>query len=230
MKRRARGIVGLVVLSLGLGVVTTYGVAWGLMNRSFSNFGAVPAHRFIRDDTGWNYSVYSRSSVAYQISRPVWKGPSVPWPDETTGPPHWSVIAHLSPSQVATRCLQIPEEDLYYVEERSAGWPALAVAARLANAKNQLMPLGEYDWTICLGPGSLQTKVKLAFMPIAEGFAVDVLVFGLGWSIVVVGPRWIRGRIRVRLSRAGRCAKCRYDLSGLSGGVCPECGSAVKGM
>ena len=55
MKRRARGIVGLVVLSLGLGVVTTYGVAWALMNRPVFVYPGVNIlfHEPERGTPGW---------------------------------------------------------------------------------------------------------------------------------------------------------------------------------
>jgi hypothetical protein len=32
-----------------------------------------------------------------------------------------------------------------------------------------------------------------------------------------------------RRARAGRCVGCGYDLRGMSGRVCPECGIPVEG-
>ncbi|MCH9058387.1 MAG: hypothetical protein IIB55_07150 [Planctomycetes bacterium] len=31
-----------------------------------------------------------------------------------------------------------------------------------------------------------------------------------------------------RRAKPWQCAKCRYDLRGLDGGVCPECGHELK--
>lgn len=39
---------------------------------------------------------------------------------------------------------------------------------------------------------------------------------------------WIVRRRRCRLENAGVCAKCGYDLRGLSGSVCPECGQSIR--
>jgi hypothetical protein len=37
---------------------------------------------------------------------------------------------------------------------------------------------------------------------------------------------WVKAR---RLPKAGQCRTCRYDLTGNSSGVCPECGMAIAG-
>ena len=36
---------------------------------------------------------------------------------------------------------------------------------------------------------------------------------------------WVKAR---RLPKPGQCPACRYDLTGNTSGVCPECGSAIK--
>ena len=48
---------------------------------------------------------------------------------------------------------------------------------------------------------------------------VAVLAFGL---YLLFDGRWVIGRILRGLD--GTCPKCGYDLKGVKGGVCPECG------
>ncbi len=235
MRRRARGIVGLVVLSLGLGVVTTYGVAWWLMNRRVPRFGGLtlvvvnpPGSSCI----GWDVSLQGVVGRVEAVSWPKdaeCRGMSMNGYGLGTDVngvlslPKWSLLGDRSPNEV--RELLTGQVPFAQMDERASGWPALAVVEHSCwGVAGNAIPVRRHDATLQFSWG------LLAFMPMWPGFAVDVLVFGLGWSVVMVGPRWIRGRIRVRLSRAGRCATCRYDLSGLSGGVCPECGTAVKEM
>lgn len=50
---------------------------------------------------------------------------------------------------------------------------------------------------------------------------VTVSLVGLGlWCLTQVA------RMRYRIAR-GRCIRCRYDLTGNSSGVCPECGTTI---
>ena len=54
--------------------------------------------------------------------------------------------------------------------------------------------------------------------------AMIALCFVFG---VVVWPM-VRQRERERLAKAGRCARCGYDLTGNTSGICPECGTTVS--
>lgn len=45
----------------------------------------------------------------------------------------------------------------------------------------------------------------------------------LGFGLIAVGLAARLGLAR-ELRRRGRCVRCLYDLAGLSGGRCPECG------
>ncbi len=62
---------------------------------------------------------------------------------------------------------------------------------------------------------------------IASGvFDLGTLVFGAGAALALVLGLFFGVRDAVRLAPYTRgCRACGYDLSGLGGGVCPECGS-----
>lgn len=47
--------------------------------------------------------------------------------------------------------------------------------------------------------------------------------------LLVAAPTAWLFRIDSR-AKAWQCSKCRYDLRGLDGDICPECGSAAKGL
>ncbi|RMH27339.1 MAG: hypothetical protein D6692_07995 [Planctomycetota bacterium] len=73
--------------------------------------------------------------------------------------------------------------------------------------------------------GLVPSTTRLEF----PGFLVLVgLVYGGLWALGRLKriPDWLRSR---RLRRRGLCGRCGYDLAGLAGGVCPECGETRCG-
>jgi len=81
-----------------------------------------------------------------------------------------------------------------------------------------------------------RSDVKGAFGPYTWWFRAVRSSSGAGRGLFV--PLWafgvpavamlafgLTGRVRTRIP----CAKCGYELAGLSGGVCPECGCARTG-
>jgi len=56
-------------------------------------------------------------------------------------------------------------------------------------------------------------------------FAINWLIYFTVLSAPVAGWVWVR---RWRRVRRGRCASCGYDLRGLGGGTCPECGGRAS--
>lgn len=62
----------------------------------------------------------------------------------------------------------------------------------------------------------------LPIMPIWPGFAINTLIFALVPALLwlPLGPLK-----RARRRRRGRCVSCGYDLSGITGKSCPECGN-----
>jgi hypothetical protein len=60
--------------------------------------------------------------------------------------------------------------------------------------------------------------------PMAVGFTAGSVFYGA--TVLGLGVGAARGR-RFWRRRRGRCQRCGYDLRGLSGGACPECGTAT---
>ncbi len=233
MRRRARGIVGLVVLSLGLGVVTTYGVAWvvaGMFRPSFKGF-SFPGSKAM---PGWFVQSDARTGVVWLESgegnEDLRGGLMMSGPFAQRDLAAWSLVDRMSPNEAQVRSGLGTGSGVYVrLQERAAGWPWLAVVSRACSGLPVApKPVSGADWSIRLGNAFEEWSGKtIAFAPVWPGFGMDVVVYGGMWAMMVVSAIAIRRRLRVGV---GRCATCRYDLSGLTGGVCPECGSAVKGM
>ena len=94
--------------------------------------------------------------------------------------------------------------------------------------------VGLVDGGIMLAePQGTQTRTSLAtaraipLRPIWRGLIINTLIGAALWfgllTLGLWGWRSIRGTNR-RLQ--GACVKCGYDLRGVTGGVCPECGTA----
>jgi len=132
----------------------------------------------------------------------------------------------MSPSEVSA--VGFAEPWFMMLKERAAGWPRLAVVDRTMEARSKTVSVGGHDLSYRhRGSSDPWLTTTLAFMPIWSGFLIDTAMFASVWAMLIRGPVLVRHWMRVG---AGRCPKCRYDLSGLTGGVCPECGSAVKGV
>src|SRR5690606_3119238 len=65
--------------------------------------------------------------------------------------------------------------------------------------------------------------VPLPMRPIPACFVADVMLYAGAWYLLLRGIPALR---RWRRRRRGRCEACGYDLAGVPGGVCPECGGA----
>lgn len=68
-------------------------------------------------------------------------------------------------------------------------------------------------------------SVWLPFHPIPLGLTLNTVLYGLLWYVLIAMPRQLLRSLR---HRAGKCVKCKYDLSGSEPGEpCPECGSPI---
>jgi hypothetical protein len=64
---------------------------------------------------------------------------------------------------------------------------------------------------------------SLPILPLWPGFLVDTAFWGGAAFLVCSVPGFVRRRAR---RRRGRCVRCGYELAGVGGGVCPECGDS----
>lgn len=66
------------------------------------------------------------------------------------------------------------------------------------------------------------SRKHVPLRPIWHGFLLNSFFYGfLLWLVV---PILVRSYRRFR----GRCVECRYNLTGNTSGVCPECGAPIK--
>jgi len=115
-----------------------------------------------------------------------------------------------------------------------------AVVAALLIAARSGWAVPYFRWH---GAGSVSTLVangwELALLRLPDGAqpssTVEIFSFPepMLIPILAVAPvTWAVTRIGhyTRRNRAdGRCGMCRYDLTGNTSGVCPECGTPVRG-
>jgi hypothetical protein len=53
------------------------------------------------------------------------------------------------------------------------------------------------------------------------GFIINTLFYAIILWLLILGPFVLRRHIR---RKRGQCPKCGYDLRGIPGSGCPECG------
>jgi hypothetical protein len=216
---KVRPFVTLILVGVLLGVATTYASAWGLLNRAGPR-PASPMSILSRHTDGWYVQVTSGSGwfiCSSHILQPDGRGVLG---RQRSQVPVWSLVNSFSPSEVAGGAAAA--ESAWDLQERAAGWPCLAIVERVLDG-NADRSAG-HEFTI-RWPGSPRgPDISLAFMPMWSGFVVNTLVFAVCWAAV---PYLVIAVVRRNRGRAGLCPKCRYDMCGLTSGVCPECGNAA---
>jgi len=235
VRSKAREIVGLVVLSLVLGVVTTYAVAWGLMNRRVFVYPGVNIlfQEPERGTPGWNVAMESRVGAVWLVADGSYLNPDARGAylseagheGRAIQVPAWSLANRLSPNELfpGWNSTNLARCEFW---ERAAGWPRIAVVEREVADPPGVWPTRERGASVRVGGnGDAWSGVVLAFEPVWGGFVLDVGVYGVLWGGLIVGGR---AGLRRIWRREGRCPRCGYDLSGLTGGVCPECGEAIR--
>jgi hypothetical protein len=128
-----------------------------------------------------------------------------------------------------------PDDGTQYISwsGRAAGWPELCLCSRswMSAAPPMRVVSG---LAVVFGASHYGSKViwsadpdrgSIPLIPIWRGLAINAAIFGAAWIPVLVVPvatfRWARG---TRRRRRGWCAGCGYDMQGISGVPCPECG------
>ncbi len=215
----------LLLLCLMLGIVTTYAVAWAAANRyRWMDPLSRPIDILSPFGTGWFTTAETGFGVVCCGSLVIGKADKgVQWNgDAAIGPPSWSMVTKGSPAEMIGGSVT----GLGSLLERASGWPRLAVVERTVSPGFTPAPVAGRDLTVRVGRHTDPLRdVMLAFMPLWPGFAVDVAVYGAVW-VVLLGL--VAAARRSRRAKAGMCPICRYDIRGLSGGVCPECGTSLN--
>jgi rubrerythrin len=88
------------------------------------------------------------------------------------------------------------------------------------------------DWIVGTGSFAIVFLVVCLPLSIVDGLPEIAIAAISAMFSSVVAVHVVRQRRRERSTMrmpANRCDKCGYDLTGNTSGVCPECGSAVKG-
>ncbi len=233
----------LLFMSFCLGFVSTVVSAWAL-----SVFGT-------KDDT-FRFVMVRSDGGLYSASRnEAWGTQSFEWRDvsqqrnmnspesvemiETFGtfvdPPTWSVV------RVRSAAIAIQHEAIrsagrgdleVSVVEIAAGWPALALVARLHSVSS-------VDLHVPPTPRRCQGGILLdwwrrgrgypsvvPFVPIWPGLLLNTACLSGFWSILLLGIPFVQSKRRLAM---GRCRRCGYLCAGLpSNAVCPECGWGLK--
>ncbi len=103
--------------------------------------------------------------------------------------------------------------------ESAHGWPFLALywwrddAGSTGSGGTILRVHGDDPW-------SDDVRI-LPTLPIGRGFALNSVLFGSTWSVLLIVPAFIRGATR---RRRGRCPACGFDLQRQLASGCTECG------
>ena len=105
-----------------------------------------------------------------------------------------------------------------FVRTIAYGWPLRCMRTRFASGTGAA---GTIEGRLVRIPWVSSTYLRLPTSVIPVGLAGNAAVFGGAWYTVFLLLRWRRRR---RRALAGCCHLCEYDLRGLDGSRCPECG------
>jgi hypothetical protein len=111
------------------------------------------------------------------------------------------------------------------VTRLSVGWPLTVLQRDLAYPDDPPLPPGRLrmhaSWML---PGAFVTNLRKFRVIWPNLLGMGVVSGAIAWG-VLSGSRKLIAIVRSnRASRIGKCPVCRYDLSGLAGSICPECG------
>ena len=115
--------------------------------------------------------------------------------------------------------------------EHRAGWPALAFVSHdswIWDERGYYSPTGTGSTSLAFRrtdkASGNNTWFIVPAIPLFPGFIINTALYALLPAAIL--PPLLAARLK---RRAGRCPRCRYDLTGLpdSARVCPECGRTL---
>jgi hypothetical protein len=222
------------LLSLLLGVATTYGVASCFMRR-VADQGAPMFMFSLPREFGWVQEVFEERGITLTYSEGSNPSSHRIW-TFSPGPkcPGWSAAKRMSPDEVEQISGYGNPGGSMCLYERASGWPALAVVERQCGPVLRFVPRGRPQFVSVSGcdftvrwnqqRGLPWSGRAIAFIPVWPGFAIDAALYGAVWAAAILGVGHL---VRLGRCRAGHCENCRYDLTGITTTICPECGTAT---
>ncbi|MCH9057265.1 MAG: hypothetical protein IIB55_01415 [Planctomycetes bacterium] len=228
-----------VVIALALGVTATVVVAWKFSREALYQRKQPNVTTWNAVKSGSSYWVYSvqRGTGWLQIDANATMSDlpdSGPLPaDRTLRAPSWSKAATASsddPDSYTDGQAHLSWRDV------ASGWPMLALRFRERTARKSGLAGNRnlINTTVTIQYGHPITDRFglhniLPLRPVWPGFVINTFLFTIPAYLVLVivgaGTAMLRRR---RRRRKGLCTACGYDLAGLNGGRCPECGQALS--
>lgn len=238
---------GLILVSLTLGALSTVAVAWGFawkqvwLSQPEPNnpevprlivampSGAVPASH-----EGGKVSVECARFPGTALWQVIWYEPSwMPKNLETRGdpdPPGWVLDRALFWESGEKRSDRLPSGEVLLAR----GWPVptmWSVAPR--RRAGGMVEGGAFYFTgplkrfaprrdLSILPMAASFDVPFPLRPIWMPFLISSAVFASGWWCIIRTPGWIRRGLR---RKRNLCAGCGYSRAGIDRAIaCPECG------
>ncbi len=220
-RRRWRQLVFPFALSLVLGLITTWAVAWScayFVLLDFSVYRSPAREVWVIRGQGWG-----REAFTVFADYP---------PDYIGSDEHRAAAVHLptwSESRIAFQRgspapSRVPRHDSWGRQhghwlELAAGWPALCLRGQ--RTSDTATPGALLLFRNKISPRSNHWRDTLPYWPIWSGLLLNVVFYAALWFALLTVPRFMHRRL---LLRRGVCPKCRYDLRRDLAAGCPECG------
>jgi hypothetical protein len=236
-KRSHRVQILRVAVALLLGLTISVVVAWRFSAHAIAQrkqapattWNAVPSGKgywtfSVRRGTGWTQIDANASATDLPASTRL----DI---DRTLRPPAWSKIAMAQSDDPDS---SVDGQAFLRWTDVATGWPMLALRFRERTASTHLRSgaqgqirvqvTTQYGYEISDRSGLHNI---LPLRPVWPGFIVNMLLFAVPpyLLLVLVGSGIAMIQRRRRLRR-GCCTACGYDLAGLDGSRCPECGAS----
>jgi hypothetical protein len=221
------------ILSIFMGVVLTFAVAWLLATRAldtprpgrvanngspaqwidiarYDRFGSTDVRCLAASAT---FGDAASTPLRPEELAPLWMRPMlVPWGWNTKPKSGAFSVRTVKISGWPLPCLY----SLYEAVPNPAMWPHKAISGLVMSD----------SWTGFGVKWAGEMPVAFPYRPRWAPVLVNVLFYGAIWAgLMTLAHKGVRGRRR----RRGQCESCRYDLRGLAPGApCPECGALTS--